>query len=130
MFFGRGERIRTSDLSVPNRALYQAEPRPENQFIARTCDEGASYLSPDEFVNLNAEKGQQDNRRSAKRHTQARLQAVQIADRDAHLNFIVDRRHLRAQFTRAGDDRQMVLVFRIAIEGREIGICGDEREIE
>ena len=27
--FGRGERIRTSDLSVPNRALYQAEPRPE-----------------------------------------------------------------------------------------------------
>ena len=26
---GRGERIRTSDLSVPNRALYQAEPRPE-----------------------------------------------------------------------------------------------------
>ena len=28
-FIGRGERIRTSDLSVPNRALYQAEPRPE-----------------------------------------------------------------------------------------------------
>ena len=27
---GRGERIRTSDLSVPNRALYQAEPRPDN----------------------------------------------------------------------------------------------------
>ena len=27
--FGRGERIRTSDLTVPNRALYQAEPRPE-----------------------------------------------------------------------------------------------------
>jgi hypothetical protein len=26
---GRGERIRTSDLTVPNRALYQAEPRPE-----------------------------------------------------------------------------------------------------
>ena len=26
----RGERIRTSDLSVPNRALYQAEPRPES----------------------------------------------------------------------------------------------------
>ena len=25
---GRGERIRTSDLTVPNRALYQAEPRP------------------------------------------------------------------------------------------------------
>ncbi len=28
-FIGRGERIRTSDLSVPNRALYQAEPRPD-----------------------------------------------------------------------------------------------------
>ena len=27
---GRGERIRTSDLSVPNAALYQAEPRPDN----------------------------------------------------------------------------------------------------
>src|SRR6185369_1041073 len=27
--FGRGERIRTSDLTVPNRALYQAEPRPD-----------------------------------------------------------------------------------------------------
>ena len=26
---GRGERIRTSDLLVPNQALYQAEPRPE-----------------------------------------------------------------------------------------------------
>ena len=28
---GRGERIRTSDLTVPNRALYQAEPRPDKQ---------------------------------------------------------------------------------------------------
>jgi hypothetical protein len=28
-YFGRGERIRTSDLTVPNRALYQAEPRPD-----------------------------------------------------------------------------------------------------
>src|SRR5579859_7781068 len=27
--FGRGERIRTSDPSVPNRVLYQAEPRPD-----------------------------------------------------------------------------------------------------
>ncbi len=26
---GRGGKIRTCDLSVPNRALYQAEPRPE-----------------------------------------------------------------------------------------------------
>jgi integrase len=29
MRLGRGERIRTSDLTVPNRALYQAEPRPD-----------------------------------------------------------------------------------------------------
>ena len=28
---GRGDWIRTSDLSVPNRALYQAEPRPEKE---------------------------------------------------------------------------------------------------
>jgi hypothetical protein len=28
---GRGDWIRTSDLSVPNRALYQAEPRPEHK---------------------------------------------------------------------------------------------------
>ncbi len=31
--FGRGERIRTSDPSVPNRVLYQAEPRPDNLTI-------------------------------------------------------------------------------------------------
>ena len=30
---GRGERIRTSDPSVPNRVLYQAEPRPDNPTI-------------------------------------------------------------------------------------------------
>ena len=29
LVYGRGERIRTSDLTVPNRALYQAEPRPD-----------------------------------------------------------------------------------------------------
>lgn len=29
MIYGRGGKIRTCDLSVPNRALYQAEPRPE-----------------------------------------------------------------------------------------------------
>ncbi len=29
LIFGRGERIRTSDPSVPNRVLYQAEPRPD-----------------------------------------------------------------------------------------------------
>ena len=28
---GRGDWIRTSDLSVPNRALYQAEPRPDGE---------------------------------------------------------------------------------------------------
>jgi len=32
---GRGERIRTSDPSVPNRVLYQAEPRPDRRFVAR-----------------------------------------------------------------------------------------------
>ncbi len=31
---GRGERIRTSDLTVPNRALYQAEPRPDRKLKA------------------------------------------------------------------------------------------------
>ena len=30
---GRGDWIRTSDISVPNRALYQAEPRPDGQPI-------------------------------------------------------------------------------------------------
>ena len=28
---GRGEWIRTTDLTVPNRALYQAEPRPDKK---------------------------------------------------------------------------------------------------
>jgi hypothetical protein len=28
-WIGRGERIRTSGLLVPNQALYQAEPRPD-----------------------------------------------------------------------------------------------------
>src|SRR5580704_7563638 len=31
---GRGERIRTSGLLVPNQALYQAEPRPESLSVA------------------------------------------------------------------------------------------------
>ena len=39
---GRGERIRTSDPSVPNRVLYQAEPRP---------DRANAYLNPDATVN-------------------------------------------------------------------------------
>src|SRR5213080_2596893 len=42
MFIGRGERIRTSDPSVPNRVLYQAEPRP---------DPTNAYLNPDATVN-------------------------------------------------------------------------------
>jgi hypothetical protein len=29
IYFGRGERIRTSDPLVPNQVLYQAEPLPE-----------------------------------------------------------------------------------------------------
>ena len=33
---GRGERIRTSGLLVPNQALYQAEPRPE-RFHSSGC---------------------------------------------------------------------------------------------
>jgi hypothetical protein len=33
---GRGERIRTSGLLVPNQALYQAEPRPENLSVAHS----------------------------------------------------------------------------------------------
>ena len=39
---GRGERIRTSDPSVPNRVLYQAEPRP---------DPTNAYLNPEATVN-------------------------------------------------------------------------------
>lgn len=32
-FFGRGERIRTSGLCVPNAALYRAEPHPDCDLI-------------------------------------------------------------------------------------------------
>lgn len=32
---GRGERIRTSGLLVPNQALYQAEPRPDERKAAK-----------------------------------------------------------------------------------------------
>ena len=39
VLIGRGERIRTSDLTVPNRALYQAEPRPD------ICDPNTTLLS-------------------------------------------------------------------------------------
>ena len=31
---GRGERIRTSDLTAPNRALYQAELRPDGELAS------------------------------------------------------------------------------------------------
>ena len=46
---GRGERIRTSDLSVPNRALYQAEPRPDelNRMIGKQrCAVKRDNLNP------------------------------------------------------------------------------------
>lgn len=33
IFSGRGSRIRTCDLTVPNRALYQAEPCPDISMI-------------------------------------------------------------------------------------------------
>jgi hypothetical protein len=40
--FGRGERIRTSDLSVPNRAHYQAVLRPESSLDHREASEMVS----------------------------------------------------------------------------------------
>ena len=42
---GRGERIRTSDLTVPNRALYQAEPRPDMDGMIGKQDEGVKRVS-------------------------------------------------------------------------------------
>ena len=36
---GRGEWIRTTDPSVPNRVLYQAEPRPDRRKV-RLTDRG------------------------------------------------------------------------------------------
>ncbi len=46
-FLYRGERIRTSDLSVPNRALYQAEPRPakKNSHCKQPTPIGQNYFS-------------------------------------------------------------------------------------
>jgi hypothetical protein len=35
---GRGEWIRTTDLTVPNRALYQAEPRPDIDLDSSTAE--------------------------------------------------------------------------------------------
>jgi hypothetical protein len=45
-FLYRGERIRTSDLSVPNRALYQAEPRPakKNSHCKQPTRIGQNYF--------------------------------------------------------------------------------------
>ncbi len=41
MFFGRGERIRTSDSYVPNVVLYQAELRPDSRCDCQ-CDQNNS----------------------------------------------------------------------------------------
>ena len=41
VFIGRGERIRTSDLSVPNAALYQAEPRPDDDPLSAGAEGGS-----------------------------------------------------------------------------------------
>ena len=46
---GRGERIRTSGLLVPNQALYQAEPRPDEEKASGT---GHGKLSGGPFGKL------------------------------------------------------------------------------
>src|SRR5215831_16648471 len=48
LFFYRGGGIRTPDLSVPNRALYQAEPRPGRLAIihARLLSSNRSKFAP------------------------------------------------------------------------------------
>ena len=43
---GRGERIRTSDPSVPNRVLYQAEPRPDGRILSRRRLDRARSKAP------------------------------------------------------------------------------------
>ena len=53
---GRGERIRTSDLSVPNRAHYQAVLRPENltvKYLERLCILRGSEISVKSGIGLN-----------------------------------------------------------------------------
>ena len=47
--FGRGERIRTSDLSVPNAALYQAEPRPDKDLVPKVGVE-PTWSCPQRFL--------------------------------------------------------------------------------
>jgi hypothetical protein len=42
---GRGERIRTSGLLVPNQALYQAEPRPDENRPQHRDDEAGPYCT-------------------------------------------------------------------------------------
>ena len=51
---GRGERIRTSDLCVPNAALYQAEPRPDH----RPLDIAAANRAPNTSHPLGIGQGQ------------------------------------------------------------------------
>ena len=46
---GRGEKIRTSDLTVPNRALYQAEPRPDKSIYESRLRQEISQLTLDSF---------------------------------------------------------------------------------
>ena len=43
-FDGRGERIRTSGLLVPNQALYQAEPRPVDSSLAASLPEKQCFV--------------------------------------------------------------------------------------
>ena len=63
--FGRGERIRTSGLLVPNQALYQAEPRPDGEQSKNTTSPAlrytkssyrASTLAPPPFSSPPAER--------------------------------------------------------------------------
>ena len=44
---GRGEWIRTTDPSVPNRVLYQAEPRPDNLTILLQCQRPPTRRAPE-----------------------------------------------------------------------------------
>ena len=50
-FSGRGERIRTFDILVPNQALYQTELHPENNYqtapLSRRCFASTDGLHPE-----------------------------------------------------------------------------------
>src|SRR5438067_8268052 len=54
-FSGRGEWIRTTDPSVPNRVLYQAEPRPDNRLILHDPAERA-FTSSRKGLHMKREK--------------------------------------------------------------------------